>query len=74
MQEPLPKQKLSVGQFVIVKNERLLVTEECDILNGFFATDSSGDEQEYHLTQVDAVCPAPRKQRKSTSPTITITV
>ena len=48
---------LKEGQFIIINGKTLCVSEDATILQSFFATDSDGDEQEYHESQVDAICP-----------------
>jgi len=46
-----------VGQFVIIAGETFCVTEECDVLKSFWATNTDGDEEEFHTSQIDAICP-----------------
>ena len=46
-----------IGQFVIIAGEQFCVTEECDILSGFWAMNSDGHEDEFHTSQIDAICP-----------------
>ena len=45
------------GQYVIIAGEQFCVTEECGILKSFYATDADGGEQEFHTSQIDAICP-----------------
>ena len=46
-----------VGQFVIIAGKQFCVTEECSILQSFFAQDKDGHEEEFHTSQIDAICP-----------------
>ena len=45
------------GQRLVVKGVELCVTEECDVLQYFYATDPEGNEEPYHADMVDSVLP-----------------
>ena len=46
-----------VGQFVIITGKQFCVTEECGVLQSFWAEDKDGNEEEFHNSQIDAICP-----------------
>jgi len=49
--------KLQIGQMVIIEGKKWRVTEECDILLTFWASDEDGEELEFHHTMIEAFLP-----------------
>mgnify|MGYP001587450545 CR=1 FL=1 len=45
------------GQMLLINGVQVCVTEECDVLQYFYASDSDGNEEPYHSDMVDAVLP-----------------
>jgi hypothetical protein len=53
--------ELKEGQKVIINGKSLIVTEDPDILQGFWAMDSDSNEDEYHTSQIEMVIKTPVK-------------